>query len=80
MPPLRLALERPSQAPVPPTIRDPERLEAVAQDAAAMRGGGAAGLVEPRDEGALCAWLRAHPGIPVLPQGALTSLTGGATP
>jgi D-lactate dehydrogenase (cytochrome) len=77
---LRLQLQPPPAASPPPIDRDPERLEAVAKDAAAMRGGGAIGLVEPRDEAELCAWLRAHPELPVLAQGALTSLTGGATP
>ncbi len=77
---LRLPLQRPPAAHPPPIERDPELLEAVAKDAAAMRGRGATGLVEPRDEAELCAWLRAHPTLPILPQGALTSLTGGATP
>ncbi len=77
---LRLPLHRPPDVPLPPLVRDPERLEAVARDAAAMRGSGAVGLVEPRDEAELCAWLRVNPDLPVLPQGALTSLTGGATP
>jgi len=45
-----------------------------------MQGSGAAGLVEPRSEAELCAWLRANPDAAILPQGALTSLTGGATP
>jgi D-lactate dehydrogenase (cytochrome) len=77
---LRLPLQRPPDTPPPPTVRDSERLDAVARDAAAMQGSGAVGLVEPRSEAELCAWLRANPDIPVLPQGALTSLTGGATP
>ncbi len=64
----------------PPTVRDPERLAAVARDAGATQGSGAAGLVQPQSEARLCAWLRAHPTTTVLPQGALTSLTGGATP
>ncbi|MFH1468519.1 MAG: FAD-binding oxidoreductase [Pseudomonadota bacterium] len=79
MPTLVLPLQRPPDAPVPPTITDPERLEAVVRDAAGVRGR-ATGLVEPRDEAQLCAWLRACPDTPVLAQGALTSLTGGATP
>jgi D-lactate dehydrogenase (cytochrome) len=79
MPTQRLALQRPPDAPAPATITDPERLEAVLRDAAGVRGQ-AAGLVEARDEAALCSWLRAHPDTPVLAQGALTSLTGGATP
>lgn len=59
---------------------DPDELELLAQDAAAMRGSGAAGLLVPRSEGQLAGWLRANPDAPLLAQGALTSLTGGATP
>ena len=77
---VRLTLQRPAQRALPATVRDPDRLEAVARDAAAMEGSGASGLVEPRSEEELCAWLRANPDTAVLPQGALTSLTGGATP
>ncbi len=65
---------------LPPLILDPDALEAVAQDAGASRGSGATALVVPKDERQLCAWLRANPSTPVLPQGALTSLTGGAAP
>lgn len=76
-----LNLEEPApwEGPLPETIREEDRLEAVSRDAGAMRGA-AVGLVEPRSEAQLCAWLRAHPSVPVIPQGALTSLTGGATP
>lgn len=77
---LSLSLQRPAAAAAPVTLRDPQRLEAVARDAAAMQGSGAAGLVEPHSEAALCAWLRENPDTAILPQGALTSLTGGATP
>lgn len=77
---LRLHLQRPAEVPPPTTVDSPERLEAVAVDAGAMRGTGATGLVEPRSEAELCAWLRAHPTAAVLAQAALTSLTGGATP
>jgi D-lactate dehydrogenase (cytochrome) len=61
-------------------ITDPEELETIKRDAAAMEGTGASGLVVPTDEGQLARWLRDHPDTPVLVQGALTSLTGGATP
>jgi FAD/FMN-containing dehydrogenase len=58
----------------------PDALETRNQDAAAMHGSGAMGLLEPRDERALAMWLAAHPLDPILTQGAVTSLTGGATP
>jgi D-lactate dehydrogenase (cytochrome) len=61
-------------------VTDPQVLEGFCQDAAALRGSGAAGLLAPHDEADLCAWLRENPDVPVLAQGALTSLTGGATP
>jgi D-lactate dehydrogenase (cytochrome) len=60
--------------------RDPEELGAIVRDAAAMDGSGASGLVVPGSEAQLGRWLRDNPGVPVLAQGALTSLTGGATP
>ena len=59
---------------------DPDELELLAQDAAAMRGSGAAGLIVPKSEAQLARWLRDNPDVPILAQGALTSLTGGATP
>ncbi len=77
----RIPLTRPPQGvPVPGVIQDPEVLEPLNKDAAAMQGSGAIGLVEPRSEGELSTWLQANPEAWVLPQGALTSLTGGATP
>ena len=71
----------PSGRPAPLELRtDPDELGAIAQDAAALQGTGAAGLLVPTTEGQLARWLRDHPEDAVLAQGALTSLTGGATP
>ncbi len=50
------------------------------KDAAAMEGSALGGLLLPGSEPELCTWLRRNPGQRVLVQGALTSLTGGATP
>jgi D-lactate dehydrogenase (cytochrome) len=61
-------------------VTDPDVLEGLCQDAAALRGSGATGLLSPRDEADLSVWLRENPEARLLPQGALTSLTGGATP
>ncbi len=61
-------------------ILDPDDLALLAADAAAMRGTGAAGLLVPSSAAQLGRWLRRHPRHRVLAQGALTSLTGGATP
>jgi D-lactate dehydrogenase (cytochrome) len=61
-------------------ITDPDELDAIKTDAAAMQGRGARGLLIPRTESALCAFLRANPNEHIIAQGALTSLTGGATP
>lgn len=73
-------LHRPADTTLPPALREPDRLAVVAQDAAGLKSTGAAGQGEPRDESGLCTSLCAHPDTAVLPQGALTSLTGGATP
>ena len=59
---------------------DPDELSLLARDAAAMRGSGAVGLLTPKTEGQLARWLRDNPDTAILAQGALTSLTGGATP
>jgi len=59
---------------------DPDELDGIKRDAAAMEGRGAVGLLRPRSEAELAHWLRDNPDTPVLAQGALTSLTGGATP
>jgi D-lactate dehydrogenase (cytochrome) len=82
--PIHVVAPKPSRGPdgdAPLRVQtDPDELSLVNMDAAAMRGAGAAGLVEPRSEAQLGAWLRDNPDAPVLVQGALTSLTGGATP
>ena len=64
----------------PELSTDPDDLDGIKRDAAAMEGRGAIGLVRPRNEAELAHWLRDNPDCPVLAQGALTSLTGGATP
>lgn len=61
-------------------LRDPELLEGLRRDAAAIAGAGASGLLLPRDESSLSRWLRENPRERILVQGALTSLTGGAAP
>ena len=59
---------------------DPDVLDPLNSDAAAMHGKGASGLIEPRNEAELARWLRENPLVPVIVQGALTSLSAGATP
>lgn len=85
----RLRLQRPEDLPAAPrdddareleVQTDPDELEGIRRDAAALEGRGARGLLRPRSEGSLARWLRAHEDTPLLVQGALTSLTGGATP
>ncbi len=61
----------------PPTVTDPDRLRLVAEDAAHVSGHAAA-LVLPATEGEVAAVLRRA--AAVLPIGAQSSLTGGATP
>lgn len=79
-PPDDPALDR-DRAPAPLVLEtDPDELSLLARDAAAMRGSGATGLLVPSSEGQLARWLRDNPLVALLPQGALTSLTGGATP
>jgi D-lactate dehydrogenase (cytochrome) len=59
-------------------VTDPERLASVLEDSAHLPGGHAAGLALPRNEAEVAAVLRGarH----VLPVGAQSSVTGGATP
>jgi D-lactate dehydrogenase (cytochrome) len=59
---------------------DPELLEAHARDAAGLAFGGPEGILLPRSEATLARWLAEHPAQRILAQGALTSLTGGASP
>jgi D-lactate dehydrogenase (cytochrome) len=57
---------------------DPDTVAAVLEDAAHFPGGAATGVATPRSEADVAAVLRA--GHAVLPIGAQSSLTGGATP
>jgi D-lactate dehydrogenase (cytochrome) len=59
-------------------IEDPEAVAAHLEDAAHYPGGSAAGIAFPQTEADVAALLRAHSRI--LPVGAQSSLTGGATP
>ena len=58
--------------------RDPDILASYLEDAAHFSGGHASGLVAPANEAELAEVLRAS--RTVLPIGAQSSLTGGATP
>jgi D-lactate dehydrogenase (cytochrome) len=61
-----------------PVATDPETLRSFVEDAAHYPGGHAAGVVHPRSEADVAAVLRAHDRV--LPIGAQSSVTGGATP
>lgn len=61
-----------------PVNTDPEALRSFLEDAAHYPGGHAAGVVFPRTEADVAAIVRAHPRV--LPIGAQSSVTGGATP
>jgi D-lactate dehydrogenase (cytochrome) len=61
-----------------PIDTDPPALDAVAEDAAHFPGGRARAVARPRSEADVSAILRAAPRV--LPIGAQSSLTGGATP
>jgi D-lactate dehydrogenase (cytochrome) len=63
---------------LPRIERDPDVLAAVLEDAAHFPGGHAAGVASPASEAAVAAVLRSAPAV--LPIGAQSSLTGGATP
>src|SRR5437879_12285267 len=63
---------------LPRIVRDPEALEPFLHDAALFLGGHARAVAIPATEGEIAALLRAPD--PVLPMGAQSSLTGGATP
>ena len=65
-------------ATVPPIGRDADVLAAHLEDAAHFPGGFASGLASPSTEGEVAALVRAA--MTVLPIGAQSSLTGGATP
>jgi len=63
---------------VPSVVSDPDIVASVLEDAAHYPGGHAAGLALPSSEAHVAALLRT--GSTVLPIGAQSSLTGGATP
>jgi D-lactate dehydrogenase (cytochrome) len=68
---------RPASA-APATDTDPDTLRSYLEDAAHFPGGRAAGVAFPRSEGEVAALLRGR--STVLPIGAQSSVTGGATP
>src|SRR5690348_2768428 len=68
----------PADAPVPPIRRDPDVVAAYLEDAAHFPGGFAAGVVAPASAAEVAALVRSA--AAVLPIGAQSSLTGGATP
>src|SRR5919108_4993009 len=59
-------------------IRDPDVVAAFLEDAAHVPGGHAAGVAFPRDAAEVAALVRTA--AQILPVGAQSSLTGGATP
>jgi D-lactate dehydrogenase (cytochrome) len=63
---------------VPSIARDPDVVASVLEDAAHFPGGHAAGIAVPSSEAQVAALLRT--GSTILPIGAQSSLTGGATP
>lgn len=63
---------------LPALVRDPDVLSSVIEDAAHFPGGRASAVAQPASEGEVAALLRHAPAI--LPIGAQSSLTGGATP
>ena len=67
-----------SAATLPPIQNDPDLLQSFLSDAAHVPGGTAQGVVFPRDVDEVAAVVRAS--TRVLPVGAQSSLTGGATP
>jgi D-lactate dehydrogenase (cytochrome) len=79
MPAHRIRARRPRGEPRPPaTVTDPEVLEGFLEDAAHHPGGSASALILPETEAEVAAALRTHGRV--LPIGAQSSLTGGATP
>jgi len=76
---MRLHARPPRGTPSPHLVStDPDAIGAVLEDAAHFPGGAAAGVALPRSEADVAAVLRS--GRTVLPIGAQSSLTGGATP
>jgi D-lactate dehydrogenase (cytochrome) len=74
----RAPARRAPPAPVPPIQRDHDLLQSFLSDAAHVPGGVAAGVVFPTDVNEVAAVIAAC--ARVLPVGAQSSLTGGATP
>ena len=74
----RIRARQPARVPAPPVTRDAGALAGVRRDAAHYPGGHASGVVHPRSEAEVAAIVRASPRL--LPIGAQSSLTGGATP
>jgi len=70
------------QRPAPLTVTDPDILSPYLEDASSSSPGTAAGLLRADSEEEISAWLRATSAqrVPVLPQAARSSLTGGAHP
>ena len=73
-------VSRPPRGPAaaPPVASDPDTVRSFLEDAAHFPGGHAEGVVFPGSEAEVAAVLRAH--ARVLPIGAQSSVTGGATP
>ena len=63
---------------VPPVVTDPDAVSSFLEDAAHFPGGHAQGVVFPRSEAEVAEVLRTFPSV--LPIGAQSSVTGGATP
>ncbi|HEY7187392.1 MAG TPA: FAD-binding oxidoreductase [Vicinamibacterales bacterium] len=74
----RIAARKPRTAPAPTIARDPAIVSSFLSDAAHVPGGHASGVVFPRDEAEVAALV--CEADRVLPIGAQSSLTGGATP
>lgn len=74
----RIRARKAQQADLPPIQRDPDLVAGFLDDAAHVPGGFAAGVTFPRDEAEIAAVVRDV--ARVLPVGAQSSLTGGATP
>lgn len=74
----RLTARRAQPSRAPAIQRDPDLVRGFLEDAAHVPGGHAEGVAFPRDEGEVAALLSAANSV--LPVGAQSSLTGGATP
>jgi D-lactate dehydrogenase (cytochrome) len=74
----RAVARAPSAATVPPILRDPDLLQSFLSDAAHVPGGTAGGVLFPADVDEVAAAVSTA--TRVLPVGAQSSLTGGATP